>query len=222
MSEGKKPMNKWIPIGTIAVLAIAVIVLVIVFPMQLGKANKKVADANAQIATLQSQLSSAQSSVSSLQTQLAAAQKDASDQKTALQAANGQIASLNQQVGNLNSTVNTQAAQIKTMMYPRHFATVTELSNWLQKDDTDKLFGSIPPLQLTDLQKAQMAIVLQIKAARDGFIITTNLPLLGGLGGITNRALIGDTVYSVRAYDDFVEHIGNISPALPSYPIPPP
>lgn len=222
MSQASKPTNRLVPITIIAVLVIAVALLAILLPMQISKANKKVDDANAQIATLQSQLSSAQSNASSLQTQLTAAQKDMATQKAALDAANSQVSSLNQQVSSLTTTTNSQAAQIKTMSYPRHFATVTELTNWLQKDDTDKMFGSVPVLQLTDLQKAQMAIVLQVKAARDGFIITVNLPQLGGLGGITNRALIGDTVYTVRAYDDFVEHISSVSPALPSYPIPPP
>ncbi len=215
-------MNKWIPISVIGVLVIAIVLIAVLMGMQISNANKKADAANAQVATLQAQVSSLQGNVSSLQGQLSTAQsqlKTAQDQGAALKTS---LDAANKQVSDQTATINSQAAQIKTMSYPRHFASVTELTNWLQKDDTDKLFGSIPPLQLTPLQKAQMALVLQIKAARDGFIITTNLPLLGGLDTITNRALVGDTVYTVRAYDDFVEHISSISPALPSYPIPPP
>ena len=64
-----------------------------------------------------------------------------------------------------------------------------------------------------------MAFILEIRAARDGFLLPVRLPLAGGLEYITNLAVISDVVYSVRGTDDFVERWGIISPAPASYPI---
>jgi len=217
-------MNKWIPISIIAALVIAVAVITIVLSMKIGDTNDKLDAANAQIATLQGQVSSLQSNVSSLQSQLTAAQNQAKTLQTSLDAANGQIKTLSDTVASQTTTINNQAAQIKTMSYPRHFTSVPELADFLQKDDTDKMFGVIPPgQQPTDIQKAEMAFVLQVKAARAGYLITVNLPLAGGLDTITDRAVVGgNQIYMIRAWDDFIQPYGTVSPAIPSYPIVPP
>ncbi len=224
MSQVSKPMSKWILISIIVVLVIAVAVVSVLLSMKLSDANKKLDTANAQIATLQSQLSSAQSSASSLQTQLTTAQNQAKTLQTSLDAATAKTNELSATVASQTTTINSQEAQIKTMSYPRHFATVPELTDWLQKDDTDKMFGVFSPgLRPTDVQQAAMAFALQVKAARAGFFVTVNLPLGGVLDGITNRVIVGgNQVYLVRAYDDFIQPYGTVSSGLPSYPILPP
>ena len=100
------------------------------------------------------------------------------------------------------------------MKYPKHFGTIDELANWLQKDNTNTLFTNP-----TTIQRAQMAFILQIRAARDGYFLTVNIPVAGNLDLISSRAMVGDVIYEVRAWDDFTQRWGTVSPAMPSYPI---
>jgi hypothetical protein len=145
----------------------------------------------------------------------AAQTKATSDLAAAKAASDAQISALQKDISSRQSTIDSQAAQIKTMSYPHHFSSVDELTSWLQKDNINTLYANP-----TAVQKAQMAFMLQIRAARAGYILTVNVPLAGGLDLITNRAIVGDVVYEVRAADDFVQRWGSISPAMPPYPIP--
>ena len=205
---------------TLGVLVIAAVVVIAVMASQNGKANADLKDSQQQVASLESQVSSLQNNLSSTQTQLTAATtaqaKAASDLAAAKAASDTQISALQKDISSKQSTIDSQAAQIKTMSYPRHFSSVDELTSWLQKDNTNTLYTNP-----TAVQKAQMAFILQIRAARAGYIMTVNIPLAGGLDLITNRALVGDVIYEVRAADDFVQRWGSISPAMPPYPIPP-
>ena len=124
-----------------------------------------------------------------------------------------QIDSLEKTIASQQSTIAGQADQIETMKYPRHFNSVLELTNWLQKDDTNTRYAG--------RSNPEIAFILQIRTAREGYLLPVRLPIGGSLDYITNMAIIGDTVYSVRGTDDFVEKWMSISPVLPSYPITP-
>ena len=210
-AEQGSSMTKWLAIVVIAVLVIAIVVTTVLLTQQAGRLNRDLDEAEAQVTTLQGQASSLQSSVSSLQTQLAQEQSKVASLQTGLNNANSQIDALNKDVASKQSTIGSQADQIETMKYPRHFTTSVELRNWLQKDDTNTKYAG--------LGGAQLSFILQIRAARDGFLLPVRLPIGGTLDYINNMAVIGDEVYSVRASDDFVERWITISPALPTYPI---
>ena len=137
------------------------------------------------------------------------------DLTTASATANAKIDALNKDVSSKQSTIDSQAAQIKIMRYARNFSTIDELTNWLQKNNP----VTWDPLTLTAPQRVQMAFALEIKASRDGYLLPVVLPMFGNLDFMTNRAVVGDTVYEVRAWDSFAQIGGRVTPAVPSYPI---
>ena len=213
MSEQKTPMTKWITIGVGAVIVVALLVTTIVFASQNSKLKKDLKETESQVTTLQGQVGSLQSNVSSLQTQLNQEQTKSASLQEDLTDAENQITTLNKQASSNQATITDQASQIKTMKYPRHFNSLNELTNWLQADDTNTKY--------TGLSNSQVSFILQIRAARDGYLLPVRLPVGGTLEYITNMAIIGDSAYSVRGKDDFVEKWMTISPAMPSYPITP-
>jgi hypothetical protein len=213
MVEQKKPMTKWIIIGVVAVVVLALLVTSIVFGVQNGNLKKDLDESEAKVATLQSQVGTLQGNVSSLQTQYNQEKAKSTSLEQDLTEAENQITALNKQASTNQSTITDQASQIKTMKYPRHFNSLNELTNWLQADDTN--------IKYAGLSNSQISFILQIRAARDGYLLPVRLPIGGTLEYITNMAIIGDSAYSVRGTDDFVEKWINISPVMPSYPITP-
>ena len=206
---------------TLGVLVVAAVVVIAVMASQNGKANADLKDSQQQVASLQSQASSLQGNLSSAQSQLTAATaaqaKAASDQAAAKTASDAQISALQKDISSKQSTIDSQAAQIKTMRYPRNFSTIDELTNWLQKNNP----VTWDSLTLTAAQRVQMTFALEIKAARDGYLMPAVLPMFGNLDWMTNRTVVGDIIYEVRAWDSFVQIGGRVTPAVPSYPIPP-
>ncbi len=195
----------------LGVLSVALVVAVIILATQLSGTKSKLEDSEQQVTSVQGQVTSLQGNVSSLQNQLNQEKATTKSVQDSLATANTQVASLQKDVDSKLGTIAAQAAELKTMKYPRHFTSLIELTNWLQKDDTNTRYAG--------LGGPQMAFILEIRAARDGFLLPVRLPLAGGLEYITNLAVISDVVYSVRGTDDFVERWGIISPAPASYPI---
>jgi len=214
-TEQSKSMTKWLAIAVMAVLVVAIVIITIVLAQKIGNLNRELDDANTQVTALQSKVTGLQSDVTSLQAQLTQEKARTQQLSNDLVEAGNQVASLQKDVASKQSTIDTQNTTIKTMKYPRHFSTPEELANWLQKDNTDTLYPN-PTLA----QKMLLALTLQIHAARDGYIICTNLPTGGQLDLVTNRAVVGDVIYEIRPWDDFAQKWNNI-PAIPSYPIPP-
>ncbi|OGO39652.1 MAG: hypothetical protein A2147_03015 [Chloroflexi bacterium RBG_16_57_8] len=218
-NKGGKNMFKWVAVAAIGVLVVALVVAIVVLigrNGELNELNTQLDAAEQQVATLQSQMSGLQSNVSSLQNQLTGAQNQVTSLQANVTSANGQISTLQKDAESKQSNIDAQAAQIKTMKYPRFFSSQVELSNWLQKDNTNTLYTSP-----NAIEKAVMAFTLQIRAARDGYILPVTLPFGGNLDLLTNRAIVGDVMYDVRAWDDFAQRGLNVSPAMPSYPITP-
>jgi hypothetical protein len=186
-------------------LAVIMIVAVVILGVQLSGTSLQgqVATLQSSGSSLQTQLNQEKATTKSLQDNLAAAKTQATETQTALQ----------KDLTAKQATIAAQDAQLKTMKYPRHFTSLIELTNWLQKDDTNTRYAG--------LGGPQLAFIIEIRAARDGYLLPVRLPLAGSLEYITNMAVISDVIYSVRGTDDFVERWGIISPAPPSYPITP-
>jgi outer membrane murein-binding lipoprotein Lpp len=214
-TERTSSMTRWLVIGVMAVLVIAIVVISILLSQKVNSLNRDLDNTNSQVATLQSKVNSLTADLTSTQGKLMTAESESTSLKTELTAAQTQIGTLNQSVASKQTTIDQQTDQITTMRYPKHFATAEELANWLQKDNTDTLYPN-PTLA----QKMLLAFTLQIHAARDGFIICTNLPTGGQLDLVTNRAVVGDVIYEIRPWDDFAQKWNSI-PVMPSYPITP-
>jgi uncharacterized protein YoxC len=209
-------MNKWLAVAAIGVLAVALVVVIVVFSNQAGKLNRDLDEAELRMTTLQGQANSLQSNVTSLQGQLSQEKNTVSSLQADLSSTRGQVSTLQGNVTSQQATISQRDSQIATMKYPRFFNSQIELSNWLQKDNTNTLYANP-----NAVEKAVMAFVLQIRATRDGYILPVSLPIGGSLEVLSNRAIIGDIMYDVRAWDDFVQRGIAVSPAMPSYPITP-
>ena len=213
--EPGNPMKKWLVVG--GVVGLVLLVVIVVLAVQLAGTSSKLADRDAQVTSLKSQLSSVQADLSAAQTQLAQEKSRASGLQTDLQAARSQVDSLNKTVASQQATISQQAAQIQTMKYPHSFSTIDELTTWLQKNNP----VTWDPNTLTPIQRAQMALALEVKAARDGYLMPAILPLFGNVDWMTNRTIVGDMVYEIKAWDGGVQIGGRVTPALPPYPITP-
>jgi hypothetical protein len=208
-----KSMTKWITIGVAVVVIVALAVTTIILAVKNSSLNKDLNDTKAQLTTVQGQANTLQSNVSSLQTQLNQEQAKSKTLQTSLDTANTEIINLNKTAASNLATISSQASEIKTMRYPRHFNSAIELTNWLQADDTNTRYAG--------LSSSQISFILEVRAARAGYLLPVRLPIGGTLDYITNMAIIGDSVYSVRGTDDFVEKLMTISPVPASYPITP-
>ncbi len=208
MDKGGKIMNKQISIVVIAVLVIGLIVTGVF----LAQKSTSLTEAEARISALQGTVSTLQSNVSgnvsSLQKSLVDSQATVSTLQNDLQAANVVVSRLQADIKaqqDLNSTLSTQ---LKTMQYPKNFASLAELTGWLQKDDTNTRYASVLPMQ--------RAFILEVMAARDGYLLPVRVPLGATTDYIINAAVIGDVVWSVKASDDLVDRLGDILPTIPT------
>jgi hypothetical protein len=134
-----------------------------------------------------------------LQTSLSSTQSQLSQKTTELTAA---------------QTVNTAlTAELKKIKDPRHFASVTELKDWLAKDDTNTKYVS--------LEAVQRSFILQVRALRDGFLLPATFYVSGGVLYVVNEAVIGDQIYDVSSYNDTIAfyHYCNAQPSHPE-PLP--
>jgi len=95
-----------------------------------------------EVSSLETELADSEAKVSSLQSDLKKAEDDIETQQT------------------INSALSEE---LKTVKDPRHFASLTELADWLQRDDTDTEYS------VEDW--TNMCLVLQVKALRDGYLL---------------------------------------------------
>jgi valyl-tRNA synthetase len=218
-SGGKPSMKKSLYIG--GTLAVVLIAVIIVLAVMLGNKSSKLADSEAQVTSLQADVSALKTDKSSLQTQLAQSQTKNTSLQTELDTTNEQtskqIESLNKTIDADQKTITSQTDTIQTMKYSHNFSTVDELTSWLQKNNP----VTWDPNTLTAIQRAEMALSLEVKAARDGYIMPAILPLFGNVDWMTNRTIVGDVVYEIKAWDGTVQIGGRVTPTLPSYPITP-
>ncbi len=176
----------------------------------LGEARAEIAGLKNNVSTLEENVSSLQKNVSTLQANLTTSETKASSLQTDLNKATADINRLQADLKtqqNLNSTLSEELKKVK---FPRHFASLTELMDWLQKDDTNTKYGDVTTLQ--------RAFILQVRALQDGYLLPVRLPTAGTTEFVVNTAIIGEYIYFIRSGDDVVERQGLVQP-LPSYPI---
>ncbi len=108
---------------------------------------------------------------------------------------------------NINLTLSDELKRVK---YPRHFISIKELTDWLHNDATNT----------KDELPIQLAFILQVRAAMDGFLLPVSLYWHAGELWVTNKAVIGENIYGVNAQDDHVELFFYGIEPLPARPIP--
>ena len=171
--------------------------------------------AETEVARLDGELAAAQATVSVLEAELAAAgaivstlEDQASTLETDLAAAQATVSTLEADLAAAQAQVSTLSEELRTIRSPRHFKTITELTDWLAQDDTDTAY----------LGKSfdELAFILQVRALRDGYL----LPAFATTGGFGfNVAAIGNILYSIDPVDDDTGWAMNIDPLL-LYPLP--
>lgn len=227
-TKAKGTMKTSIAITIIAVLVVGLAVvgfLLFQNMSDLNAAEDKIAEHEATITGLQSDLSTSraeatdlrskltasQSEVSSLQSKVAGLETDKTGLQTSLTSTQSQ---LTQKTTELTAaqTVNTAlSAELKKIKDPRHFSSVTELKDWLQKDDTNTKYAK------SDYHL--QALILQVRALRDGFILPVATWDDGTTLYVINQAIIGDKIYWVYPDDDTIYAYWYIQPQ-PSHPEP--
>ncbi len=205
----------------LAVLVIAVLVIgIIVIAVLLGQTSGRLAEAKSRIdvlsdnvSTLEDNVSSLQRNVSTLQTNLAASETKVSSLQTNLNKATADINGLQMNLKTQQDNNSALSAELQKIKYPKHFTLLSELTDWLQKDDTNTKYSGITPME--------RAFILEAKAVQDGYLLPVRLPMGGTTQYVYNTAILNDVIYNVRATDDFVETWGQIQPQ-PTRPITPP
>ena len=231
---------KMIVIGVLAVALITVGVLYGIENSNLNKAKANIATLENNVTTLQTQLAAEQAHAASLQTELTATISELTATVGELNAARDDIKQLESdlaeselRVANLQSELNDATAklaqayaeiagltdantalteELNTIKDPRHFNSLQELETWLENDDTNTAYSS--------LSAQAKAYVLQVKALRDGFILSACIDWDSKYIYSWNVAIVGDTVYSVNAATDKISAGPSFSDALPLHPLP--
>ncbi len=179
-------MKKWIAIPVIAILAVGVIVCGVFLWQQ----TTKLGDAQTEIVTLEGDVATLEGDVATLE---------------------GDVATLEGNVATLEGTVSTLSAELKKVKDPRHFSSLTELTDWLQKDDTNTKYANEDP--------TRRAFILQVRALRDGYLLPATLYSEYEVSYVINKAVIEGYTYSVWSDSDDV-YLDIYTGLLPSHPLP--
>lgn len=215
-------MNKWIAISVIAVLAVGVIVVGYLFLQETNKlreAQSEIVVLERNVATLEGDVATLEGNVTTLEGNISTLEGNVTTLETDLAESEAIVSTLEADLENAQNALRAQqninlalSEELKTVTYPRHFASVAELVDWLHKDDTDiKFAGERYCLQ---------AFILQVRALRDGYLLPASLWVENGILWVRSVAVIGDSVYGVWAGDDSVGWLAYIAP-LPSHPLSP-
>ena len=81
------------------------------------------------------------------------------------------------------SEVAALSEELRTIRSPRHFKTITELTDWLAQDDTNTAYPG--------KSSAELAFIQQVKALRDGYLMSVMIDLNKG----HPMAVVGNDVY---------------------------
>jgi peptidoglycan hydrolase CwlO-like protein len=224
--------------AVISVLVVALIVLGAFFGVyanNLTRANKTIDDLRTSVTSLEQQLTAEQANVASLQTQLTAAQAQVTSLTGDLASASARVTSLTSDLAAANTKVaatqasldkaaadlaaatlanTSQAAEIKKVEDPKHFATMTELNAWLAKDDTNTNAA------YAGLSSYSKAFILQVRALRDGYLLPACLDWDASFIYSWNAAVVGGQVVSVNAATDVVTAGPTFGSAPPTHPLP--
>ena len=229
----------------IAVLAIGLIAVGVLYGIENSNLNKAKADIaelennvatlENNIATLQTQLAAEQAHAAGLQTELTATINDLNVSLDEIEQLESDLADSELRILNLEAELdekNTELAQayadisdltdanivlteeLNTIKDPRHFNSLEELETWLENDDTDTNDA------YSSLKSQEKAYILQVKALRDGYILSACIDWDSNYIYSWNVAIVGDTVYSINAATDVINEGPSFYNDLPLHPLP--
>ena len=172
---------------------------------RLGETKTEPAPAQPDVEAIRNELQSTKAELETAKISLAESIKNISSIRTDLQKANDDIKTQQQVSAALSE-------QLKKVKYARHFESLEELTEWVQKDDTDTAYP--------DASDMELAYVLQVRAAGDGYILPIYMQFMGEeVRVLYNLAVIGEYIYSVGATDDLVGPYLFAQLRLPLHPI---
>ena len=186
----------------------------------LVSAQEAVVKAQADTAAAEADVETALAGAAAIQVELDAAKASVTAVETQLAQANAEIAALQQsnaQIAVLQAQITALTDDLTALRSPRHFSTLAELQLWLAIDDTNYAYAS--------LSSIDRAFILQVKALRDGLIISAQVQP-AGLNGIflmgVNYAVVGDNdVYKINPdTDDITVLYHDVSYSWNQYPLP--
>lgn len=225
-------MSKWIAFPIIAVLVIVIGVggylywdkkccldeaesEIVTLEGNIGDLEGNVLTLEGNVSSLEGNVTTLEANVSSLEGDVSTLETDLADSEATVSALYGDLDTANSTISDLQADVSTQqninaslSAELNEVKDPRHFSSISELTDWLQQDDTDTRYA--------DETTAEMATILQVRALRDGYIIYTFV-ISGGEG--LNMAAVGDEMWAISPENDNLDFLGYINP-LPSHPLP--
>ncbi len=207
-------MNKWISILIITILVVGIIVSGYFLWQQtgeLGEAESEIGALEGNITTLEGDVLTLEGNMSALETDIGESEATVSTLEEKIGIANSTITELHSDVSTQQTINSSLSAELKKVKDPRHFSSLTELTDWLNEDDTDiKYAGS---------RYLNMCYILQVKALRDGYLLPVTTYLEGGTLYVANRAIIGGIIYVVYADEDYMYELTTIK-TVPSHPLP--
>ncbi len=160
------------------------------------------------VSTLEGNVSTLEGNVSTLETDLAESEATASALEADLGTANSRISSLQADVSTQQTINSSLSAELKMVKDPRHFASLTELADWLRDDDTDTKY--------TNKNSDELAFILKVRALRDGYLLQASVAE-DGFGW--NFAIIQDEFWFVDPENDDTSFYIYVDP-VPSHPLP--
>jgi uncharacterized phage infection (PIP) family protein YhgE len=157
----------------------------------------------AQVTSLQSDLTASNGKVTGLTADLATANGKVATIQASLDKATADLATANTSLTKANADLakatgdlTTANASLNKVLAPRMFTSLTELQNWLAKDDTNTKYYNTGA---TD-----RAFILQVRAARDGYLISVHTTWDNNLIYTDNYTIIGNVLYIISNWNDNV------------------
>ncbi len=179
----------------------------------LATAQTNLTTAQGRITTLEGELNTSKARVTTLEGSLATANAKVTSLTSDLAKASADLAKANADLATANAQVTTLTGDLNKIKAPRHFTTEQELAAWLAKDDTN----TNPKYAAYDT--LQKSYVLQVKAARDGFVISVSYTPSGSSLLVMATAIAGNTLYAVSPSLDIYLPLAT-GLATPSTPLP--
>ncbi len=187
---------------------------------ELETAQSEVSELNSELEEMKTKPEPKQPDVEAINNELESTKTELEVAKTSLGESIKNVSSLQADLQKANEDIDTQlkanstlSGELKMVKYPRHFESLAELTEWVQKDETDTLYP--------DAKDMELAYILQVRAARDGYILPVNTQFMGDEVRIAyNLAHIDDYIYSVRASGDLIKPYFMAQLRPPLYPIP--
>jgi hypothetical protein len=161
-----------------------------------------------------SDLNSSQTQVTHLQADLNASELRITNLQSELDAASTELSQAYSELAGLTDANTSLTEELTVIKDPRHFNSLQELQTWLENDDTNTNSA------YSSLTSQAKAYVLQVKALRDGYILSACIDWDSNFIYSWNVAVIGDKIYSVNAATDVITAGPSFDEALPLHPLP--